>query len=174
MNCQKLPNVGNSVEFSEQDVQYMQMALEEAGMAADGGDVPVGAVLVADEDGRILARGHNTRELLQTALGHAELNALESACAMLGTRRLPPCTLYVTLEPCPMCAGAILQARIGRVVCGTGDPVAGAMGSVWALHRSPTAASHTRVEIGCCEVECKEILQAFFRQRRNGTTSTDA
>ncbi len=159
MNIQKLPNY-------EQDISYMRMALEEARIAADGGDVPVGAVLVADETGTILARGHNTRELLQTALGHAELNALESACAMMGTRRLPPCTLYVTLEPCPMCAGAILQARIARVVCGTADPVAGAMGSVWAIHRHPIESAHTYVEIGCCETECKELLHKFFKEKR--------
>ena len=174
MNCQKIPNTGNSIGFSERDIKYMQVALEEASVAAEGRDVPVGAVLVADEDERILARGHNTRELLQTALGHAELNALESACAMLGTRRLPPCTLYVTLEPCPMCAGAILQARISRVVCGTSDPVLGAMGSVWALHKHPTAASHTRVEIGCRENECREMLQAFFRRRRDDSGASDA
>ncbi len=144
----------------------MQAALDEARMAAENGDVPVGAVLVSDDEDRILARGHNTRELLQTALGHAELNVLESACALFGTRHLPPCTLYVTLEPCPMCAGAILQSRIGRVVCGTSDPVAGAMGSVWAIHRYPIESTHTRVEIGCCEEACRELLQTFFRQRR--------
>ncbi len=146
----------------------MQLALAEAALAAEGGDVPVGAILVNDADGSILARGHNTRELLQTALGHAELNALEAACAVMGTRRLPPCTLYVTLEPCPMCAGAILQSRIRRVVCGSADPVAGAMGSVWALHRHPIQSTHTDVEIGCCEADCRKILQDFFQSKRNG------
>ncbi len=153
-------------EFSAQDIAFMHIALEEAVAAIEGGDVPVGAVLVSQKDGAVIAKGRNTRELLQTALGHAELNALEAACAALGTRRLPPCTLYVTLEPCPMCAGAILQTRISRVVFGTSDPVAGAMGSVWALHRHPIEASHTVVENGCCAEECRELLQAFFQNRR--------
>ncbi len=157
--------------FAEQDMAYMRLALDEARMAAETGDVPVGAVLVSD-DGTMLAKGHNTRELLQTALGHAELNALETACASLGTRRLPPCTLYVTLEPCPMCAGAILQSRIQRVVCGAADPVAGAMGSVWALHRHPVHATHTRVEVGCCEEECRNLLQNFFKQKRKTIDET--
>ncbi len=151
--------------FNERDRIYMQMALDEALLTEESGDVPVGAVLVSDADDRILGKGHNTRELRQTVLGHAELNTLEAACAALGTRRLPPCTLYVTLEPCPMCAGAILQARIPRVVCGAGDPVAGAMGSVWALHRHPTA-THTCVEFGCMEESCRTLLQDFFRNRR--------
>ncbi len=155
-------------DFSEQDNEYMRLAIDEAQIAAENGDVPVGAVLVAQTGGRVLARGHNTRELYQTALGHAELNALEEACAALGTRRLPPCTLYVTLEPCPMCAGAILQSRVDRVVYGATDPVAGAMGSVWAIHRHPVRSPHTQVEMGCCEDECRQLLQEFFRRRRKG------
>ena len=167
MSLNDIPKNGNYWECTPQDIAYMRMALEEAAKAAQGGDVPVGAVLVADEDGRILARGHNTRELLQTALGHAELNVLESACADLGTRRLPPCTLYVTLEPCPMCAGAILQARIGRVICGASDPMMGAMGSIWTIHKHPMRwAQHTSVFVGCLENECREVLREFFRQRR--------
>lgn len=167
MSVRNLSNSGNSWKCTDQDIAYMQIALEEAAEAARGGDVPVGAVLVADEDGRILARGHNTRELLQTALGHAELNVLESACQALGTRRLPPCTLYVTLEPCPMCAGAILQARVGRVICGAGDPMMGAMGSVWTLHQHPMRLTqHTNVYVGCCEDACVGVLREFFRQRR--------
>ena len=166
MSYQKMPNNDVSAAFSETDVLYMRKAIEEAQIAAEHGDVPVGAILVADDDGRILASGHNTRELLQTALGHAELNVLESACAALGTRRLPPCTLYVTLEPCPMCAGAILQTRIGRVVCGAKDPMMGAMGTVWSLHQHALTFSHTRVEMGCCREECIELLRSFFRKRR--------
>ncbi len=161
-------------EVSERDRLYMQLALEEAHRAAEGQDVPVGAVLVADADGMILGRGYNTRELRQTVLGHAELNALEQACAAWGSRRLPPCTLYVTLEPCPMCAGAILQARVGRVVCGTADPVAGAMGSVWALHRHPVRSPHTTVALGCCEDACRDLLQEFFRKKRANETTDEA
>lgn len=144
----------------------MRIALEEARNAAQAGDVPVGAVLVENTTGAILARGHNTREVMQTALGHAEIHAIHDACAALGSWRLADCTLYVTLEPCPMCAGAILHARISRVVYGSPDPIAGAMGSVWALHRHPVQNKHTKVEIGCLEEECREVLQEFFRVRR--------
>ncbi len=150
----------------------MRVALEEARRAAEAGDVPVGAILVENATGAILARGRNTREVMQSALGHAEVNAISDACAALGSWRLADCTLYVTLEPCPMCAGAILHARIPRVVFGSLDPVAGAMGSVWALHRHPVQNPHTRVEVGCLEEECREMLRTFFRERREQADST--
>ena len=153
--------------FSDKDKEYMKIALLEAALAAEAGDVPVGAVLTQNATGEILAKGRNTREVMGTALGHAELNAISEGCSVLGGWRLEDCTLYVTLEPCPMCGGAILHARIPRVVCGAADPVAGAMGSVWALHRHPVESKHTKVELGCLEDECKEILQSFFRNRRD-------
>ena len=153
--------------FSDKDKEYMKIALREAALAAEAGDVPVGAVLTQNATGEILAKGRNTREVMGTALGHAEINAISEGCAVLGGWRLEDCTLYVTLEPCPMCGGAILHARIPRVVCGAADPVAGAMGSVWALHRHPVESKHTKVELGCLEEECKEILQSFFRNRRD-------
>lgn len=153
-------------KFTARDEAYMRIALEEAAYAGNAGDVPVGAVLVQNATGEILARGRNTREVAQTALGHAEINAISEGCTALGGWRLADCTLYVTLEPCHMCAGAILHARIPRIVCGAADPVAGAMGSVWALHRHPVESKHTRVEIGCLESECKDLLQEFFRRRR--------
>ena len=154
-------------EFTEFDERMMRVALEEASRAAEDGDVPVGAVLTSNATGEILAKGRNTREVMGTALGHAEINAISEGCAVLGGWRLEDCTLYITLEPCPMCGGAILHARIPRVVCGAADPVAGAMGSVWALHRHPVESKHTKVEMGCLEEECKEILQSFFRNRRD-------
>jgi tRNA(adenine34) deaminase len=154
------------VVFDEKDQTFMRIALEEAHRAGESGDVPVGAVLVETSTGRILARGRNTREVAQTALGHAELNAIADGCLALGGWRLADCTLYVTLEPCPMCAGAILHARIPRIVCGAADPVAGAMGSVWAIQRYPVESKHTAVEIGCLEAECRDLLQEFFRRRR--------
>ena len=157
--------MNRSIEFSDQDMAMMKEALTEARLAGDAGDVPVGAILT-DADGHIIARGHNTREIMQTALGHAELSAISNACSALGSWRLSGCTLYVTLEPCPMCAGAILHARIPRVVYGASDPVAGAMGSVWAIHRSPVENRHTRVELGCMEEECRAILKEFFKSRR--------
>ena len=155
-----------SYVFTKADEAFMRIALEEAAMAAADGDVPVGAVLIRTSSGEILARGRNTREVMQTALGHAEINAIHDACKTLGAWRLEDCTLYVTLEPCPMCAGAILHARISRVVCGAMDPVAGAMGSVWALHRHPIENKHTSPEVGCLEEECRAILQDFFKTRR--------
>ena len=153
--------------FTEFDERMMRIALLEAHRAAEDGDVPVGAVLIQNATGAILAKGRNTREVMGTALGHAEINAISEGCIILGGWRLEDCTLYVTLEPCPMCGGAILHARISRVVCGAADPVAGAMGSVWALHRHPVESKHTKVEFGCLEEECKEILQCFFRDRRD-------
>ena len=152
--------------FTKTDESCMRMALEEARRAAEDGDVPVGAILVQNATGEILARGRNTREVMRTALGHAEINAISEACAVLNSWRLEDCTLFVTLEPCPMCAGAILHARIPRVVCGAMDPVAGAMGSVWALHRHPVENKHTKLDVGCLEEECRTVLQDFFKNRR--------
>ena len=152
--------------FTEFDDAMMRVALEEARRAAEDGDVPVGAVLISNATGEILAKGRNTREVMGTALGHAEINAIAEGCAVLGGWRLEDCTLYVTLEPCPMCGGAILHARIPRVVCGAADPVAGAMGSVWALHRHPVESKHTKVEIGCLETECSALLKDFFNSHR--------
>lgn len=155
--------------FTVDDERFMSLALDEARLAAEAGDVPVGAVLVRyNPDGTetVVSRGHNTREKDRTALGHAEINAIDNACHALGTWRLSDCTLYVTLEPCPMCAGAILGGRIGRVVCGCRDAAAGAMGSVWALHRHPVQTVPVNVEFGCLENECREVLQSFFRARR--------
>ena len=153
--------------FTESDKSYMRLALEEARRAGESGDVPVGAALIETATGAVLARGRNTREVLGTALGHAELNAISEGCTVLGGWRLSDCTLYVTLEPCPMCAGAILHARIPRVVFGAADPVAGAMGSVWAIHRHPVESRHTKVEVGCLEEECRELLREFFKNRRS-------
>ncbi len=152
----------------EQDARYMKEALLEAQIAAEHGDVPVGAVVVHTATGEIIARGHNTREQKGNALGHAEVAAIDAACKVVGDWRLSDYTLYVTLEPCPMCAGAILAARIPMVVCGAKDPVAGAMGSVWALHSHPLTASKVDVVYGCEALVCQAVLQAFFKRKRNG------
>lgn len=150
------------------DRAFMELAIGEARRSAEAGDVPVGAVLVCPaKDGyELVSVGHNTREQEQDALGHAEINAIRDACKKLGSWRLSDCILYVTLEPCPMCTGAILAARIGRVVYATPDPVAGAMGSVWSLHSHPVADKSILVEHGCCEGECRSLLQHFFQERR--------
>ena len=144
----------------------MNMALEQAKSALAHDDVPVGAVLVRNDTGEIVGVGRNTRELEHSALGHAEINAIREACIATENKFLSECTLYVTLEPCPMCAGAILSARIPRIVCGAKDAVAGAMGSVWALHSHPVDAKHTEIFFGCCENESKELLRAFFKNKR--------
>ena len=160
--------MNHSKEFSCQDIAMMKEAIAEAHLAGEAGDVPVGAILT-DANGHIIARGRNTREVMRTALGHAELTAISDACAVLGGWRLSGCTLYVTLEPCPMCAGALMHARVSRIVCGAADPVAGAMGSVWALHRHPITNTHTMVEMGCLETECRDLMQRFFRNRREAS-----
>ncbi len=157
-----------------QDRAFMSLALAQAALAAEAGDVPVGAVLVCRENGqyRVLAEGHNTKEREGTALGHAEMNAIAAACRERQGWRLSDCTLYVTMEPCPMCAGAILGARIPRVVCGTKDPVMGAMGSVWSLHRHPVQGEGADVTCGCMEAACRAQLQAFFQARREAGKAT--
>ena len=166
-----MPMEGMKKSFSEKDTAFMRLALEEAQKAAAAGDVPVGAVLVrrgadGSEQIQVIAAGHNTREAAHTALGHAEINVIAQGCEALSSWRLSDCTLYVTLEPCPMCAGSILASRIPRVVCGAKDPVAGAMGSVWAIHRHPIRTQAISVEYGCLEAECRAVLQTFFQKRR--------
>ena len=159
-------NVINSGEFSQQDVFYMSLAIEQAHLAMDHGDVPVGAVLVNHHTEKVIAMGHNTKEINQNATQHAEINVITEASEKLGSWRLSDCTLYVTLEPCPMCTGAIMAARIPRVVCGAKDAVAGAMGSVWAIHKHPVDTKHTQACFGCMEEEARNLLQQFFVQRR--------
>ena len=145
------------------DESYMQEALTLAREAAQEGEVPVGCVIV--REGRIVGRGRNRREKSKTALGHAELEAIAEACATLGGWRLWDCTLYVTLEPCPMCAGAILSARIPRVVYGASDAKCGATGSVCNLF-SMEFNHHPQVEKGVLEAECSGLLKEFFQKLR--------
>lgn len=141
----------------------MEAALAEARLAAAEGETPIGAVLV--RNGEIVAVAHNCREAKNDVTSHAELEVLRIAGQKKGDWRLSECTLYVTLEPCPMCAGAILGARVGRVVYGAKDANMGAMGSVLNLPRFPLGA-HPAVEGGVLEDECRELLQSFFRARR--------
>lgn len=151
------------------DEAYMQTALTLAAEAADEGEVPVGCIVVT-EDGRIVGRGRNRREKGKNALLHAELEAIGEACRTLGGWRLPHCTLYVTLEPCPMCAGAIINARIVRVVYGADDAKAGSCNSVIRLFDLPY--NHKpEVVSGVLAEQCAEQLSSFFRslrQRRLG------
>ena len=117
------------------DIQYMRLAINEAKLAANEGEIPVGAVIV--KDGEVIAGARNNREASGDATGHAELLAIRKACDVLGGWHLEKCTLYVTLEPCPMCMGAIINSRLGRVVFGAKDPKAGACGSVLDLRNYP-------------------------------------
>jgi tRNA(adenine34) deaminase len=146
------------------DVRWMTAALEEARLAEEHADVPVGAVIV--HAGRVIAAGHNERELVQDPSAHAELLAIRRAAAVFGSWRLLDTTLYVTLEPCAMCAGAIVLARIPRVVFGTTDPKAGAAGSVLDVLAEPRLNHRPVVEGGVLADECAAVLRAFFAARR--------
>ena len=146
-----------------QDQEFMDVALELAREAMADGEVPVGCVIV--RDGQIVGRGRNRRETGKTALGHAEIEAIDDACRNLGGWRLWDCTLYVTLEPCPMCAGAIINARIPRVVCGARDAKCGACGSVCDLF-SMDFNHHPAIEYGLLEEESTALLQQFFADLR--------
>ena len=147
------------------DEKYMSIAIELARKAADCGEVPVGAVLVQDD--QVIAEAHNRREELGDATAHAEMLVIRKANALLGGWRLSGCTLYVTLEPCPMCAGAMVQARIDRLVYGTADPKSGAAGTLYDLVRDTRLNHRLEVTSGVLETECAAVLQDFFRQRRS-------
>ena len=146
-----------------EDTFYMEQALALAREAAAEGEVPVGCVIV--REGEIVGRGRNRRESAKSALAHAETEAIRDACEHLGGWRLWDCTLYVTLEPCPMCAGAIINARIPRVVYGASDAKCGACGSVCNLF-SMAFNHHPKVERGLREEECTALLQEFFQNLR--------
>lgn len=146
-----------------EDMHYMNEAIELAKDAASEGEVPVGAVVV--KQGRIVGRGRNRRECEKNALAHAELEAIDEACRTLGGWRLADCTLYVTLEPCPMCAGAIVNSRIKRVVYGARDNKAGALGSVLNMNSYPL--NHKcELCVGVCKDDCGELLTSFFKRLR--------
>ena len=152
------------IEGSPTDEQFMRLALEEAARALEHDDVPVGAVLV--HEGDVIGAGHNERELRQDPSAHAEMIALRAGAQALGTWRLLDTVLYVTLEPCAMCAGAIVLGRVPRVVYGTVDPKAGAAGSVLDILAEPRLNHRPAVEGGVLAAECAALLRAFFAARR--------
>ena len=154
--------------MTEQDLIFMEQALSLAREAAAEGEVPVGCVITLGD--RVVGTGRNRREKDKTALAHAELEAIAQSCRTLGGWRLWQCTLYVTLEPCPMCAGAIINARIPRVVYGAADPKAGACRSVCSLF-SMAFNHHPEVESGVLEEECAGVLRDFFRNLRESRKS---
>lgn len=145
--------------------RYMRLALEEAEKAADLGEIPVGAVVVCQ--GTILAAAHNDRETTHSPLGHAEVRAIEAACRARGDWRLDDCILYVTLEPCPMCSGVILNARLWQVVYGAADPQYGCLGSRLNLAHLDLGAA-PKLTAGVLAEECAALISAFFKGQRKG------
>lgn len=150
--------------LSVTDDDFMKVALEEARMALEHGDVPIGAVAV--RDGEVIARAHNKREIKGDPTAHAELIALRQASRRLGRWRLHDVTLYVTIEPCAMCAGAMVWARLERLVYGSPDPKAGAVYSLYNIVQDPRLNHQCEVTSGILEEECSDLLQTFFRGRR--------
>ena len=144
------------------DKKFMLRAIELASAAAENGEIPVGAVIV--QNGEIIAEGVNTRERDKNALGHAEINAIAAACKHKNDWRLDDCDLYVTLEPCIMCAGAIINARVKNVIFGAYDYTAGAMGSAQNV---VSKNSQTTIYSGICEEECTKLIKDFFDKLRN-------
>ncbi|WP_305296601.1 tRNA adenosine(34) deaminase TadA [Parvibacter caecicola] len=159
-----------------QDEAFMRLALEEAQLAAQAGEVPIGAVVVHQPhdratgkptaEPRVIARGHNQCELLKDASAHAEFSAMREAEQALGNWRLSDCTIYVTLEPCVMCAGLMHRSRVGRCVYGAPDPKGGALGSLYAIHQDRRLNHRFPVTAGILEEECQALLQRFFQTRR--------
>ena len=147
---------------------FIRQALKEAERAFEAGEVPVGAVVV--QEGKVIGRGHNQRESLNDPTAHAEVLAITSAANHLGDWRLEGCTLYVTKEPCPMCAGAIVNSRLKGLVFGAWDEQAGCCGSLYQLCRDPRFNHQVEVAGGILEEECRSLLQEFFRTRREADT----
>lgn len=154
----------------EEDQQWMQEAIKEALKAQQIGEVPIGAVIV--KDGEIIGRGHNLRETSLDPTAHAEMIAIRDASIKLGAWRLLDCTLYVTLEPCPMCAGAIVQSRLRKVVYGTIDSKAGCAGTLMNLLQEPRFNHETELVSGVLQEECASLLTQFFRSIRKGKQHT--
>ena len=150
--------------ISDRDVEFMQMALDQARLAPALGEVPIAAVIVMD--GQLLSQVHNFREVWQDPTAHAEVIAIREAATRLKTWRLTGTTMYVTIEPCSMCAGAIIQARVSRLVFGARDPKAGACGSVFNLPGERRLNHRVEVCGGVLELESQELMQTFFRRLR--------
>ena len=147
------------------DIYYMREALKEANLAFEMGEVPIGCVIVHGEE--IIGRGANERASRKNVLFHAEITAINQACEKIGDWRLENCRLYVTLEPCPMCAGAIVQARIPIVIYGAKSPKAGCAGSILNILNEPRFNHQAQVTHGICEDECAALMSEFMRNLRN-------
>ena len=150
--------------FSKDDIKYMKAALKQAEKALALGEVPIGAVIV--ENGRIIGRGYNRRNTDHTTLAHAEITAIRKANRKVGDWRLEGCTLYVTLEPCPMCAGALVQSRIDRVVIGAPSYKSGCGGTLLNILQNEEFNHQVEMTTGVMQEECTQILQKFFKELR--------
>jgi len=153
---------------NKEDERFMRMAVEAAKIAEDNGDIPIGAVIVLEN--KIIAKAYNQREQLADPTAHAEIIALTQAAAALENWHLNGCTMYVTLEPCPMCAGALVLSRMDRLVYGCDDPKSGACGSLYNIVADERLNHRLEVTSGVLAEQCKEQLQNFFQQRRNEKT----
>ena len=151
------------------DEKYMKEAMKQAKKALKAGDVPIGCVIVYND--KIIARGYNKRNAKKTTLAHAELLAMAKASKVIGDWRLEECTLYVTLEPCQMCAGAIVQARIPKVVFGTRNSKAGCAGSVLDVLNEPKLNHQVEIEEGVLQPQCSEIMKRFFKRFRKNANA---
>ena len=152
-------------QILDNDKKYMRLALREAELAYNLGEIPIGAIIV-DESGSVVASGYNLRESEHDATAHAEVVAIRRACQRLNRWRLNGLTLYVTVEPCPMCAGAIIMSRLTRVVYGIVDSKTGACESLFAILSHPSLNHQPEVRAGVLADECAAIIQRFFRERR--------
>lgn len=159
------------MQLNDTDLHFMQLAIQQAVLAPTAGEVPIAAILV--HDGQILASAHNLRETLQDPTAHAEMIVIRQAAEHLRSWRLTETTLYVTLEPCPMCAGAIVQSRVTRLVFGAWDPKAGACGSIFDIPTERRLNHRVEVTGGIMEQESQALLQNFFRAKRGGDPATD-
>jgi tRNA(adenine34) deaminase len=159
-----MTSLESSADRSLADQRFMQMALVEAAAAAAEDEVPIGAVII--HEGQVLAAAHNQREQLRDPTAHAEMIAITQAATALESWRLENCTLYVTLEPCPMCAGAIVQSRVKRVVYGADDPKAGAVKTLYQLLEDSRLNHRAEVTAGVLAEECGRVLSEFFQQKR--------
>lgn len=151
--------------MEDKDVAFMQEALSLAKKAKDLDEVPIGAVIVFND--KIIAKGYNQRNTKKNPLAHAEIQAIEEAAKVIGDWRLEGCSIYVTLEPCPMCAGAIVQARIDKIIFGTRNPKAGCGGSIINILDEPKFNHQVEIVEGICQEECSKILKDFFAKMRN-------
>lgn len=148
------------------DVQYMRMALREAIKAYQQGEIPIGAVLVHNEDGEVIATGYNLRERAMDATAHAEMEAIRKGCHALKRWRLSGCTLYVTIEPCAMCAGALVNSRIDRLVYGSNESKFGAVESIFNVVNNKILNHRMEVTAGVLDDECRQLMKSFFSMRR--------